>query len=190
MIPIRYNIQYLLILIPCLYGLVIPYWLLPIGYSLLVIPYRLFPIHRALLAIIITKVGRWCHRPPQAATGWISLARMASNPREIDKNSWESRQTPSICTRMLRMHPYGAICSHLYQKHMIEFVSCCKNMGNTEITQMTFLPMSYMQNFDANPMAPSNSSQIPYMIKTYMQKKWSVASAEPINIRSTTVSIE
>ena len=54
-------------------------------------------------------------------------------------------------------------------------------MKNTEITQMTFLPMGYMQNFGANPMAHSKSSQIPYMIKTNMQKKRSAAEAEPIN---------
>ena len=35
--------------------------------------------------------------------------------------------------------------------------------------------MSYIQNFDANPMAHSKSSQIPYMIQTNMQKKTSAA---------------
>ena len=43
------------------------------------------------------------------------------------------------------------------------------------------LPMSYMQNFGANPMTPSKASQIPYMITTNMQTNRSAAKAEPMN---------
>ena len=77
------------------------------------------------------------------------------------------------------MEPYAAICIN---KSLFDTSPVVKNMKITGITQMSLLPMSYMQNFDANPMAYSKSSQIQYLIKTNNQKRTSVAEAEPTKI--------
>ena len=95
---------------------------------------------------------------------------------KTDKNQWKQFPYAPIC---FRMHSYGAICRNLYQKHMIQLVSCCKSGENTEIAQMTFLPMGYMHDFNVNTIAHSKSSQIPYVIIKYAKKK-SATKAEPV----------
>ena len=135
---------------------------------------------------ILKGVGQIRHSPPQGPTGCPDfLARIASNPAEINENQWKSMK---INENSFQMHPYASVCIHMEPNVAIctkkTWFNCshvAKAWKNLEITQMTFLPMGYMQNFNANPMTHSKSSRIPYMIKTNMQKKKSAAEAEPIN---------
>ena len=93
----------------------------------------------------------------------------------INENSLQMYLYAFVC---INMEPYAAIC---IKNAWFNTSHVATNMENIKITEMQFLPMGWMQNFDANPMAHNKSSQIPYMIKTNIQKKRSAAEAEPIN---------
>ena len=76
--------------------------------------------------------------------GWDSVPTGSSTPQQAcqpsnpdgfksftkkNGNRWKRFPYASVCLRML---PYGTMCSHLYQKHMIQHVSCCSKLRQTQ----------------------------------------------------------
>ena len=95
---------------------------------------------------------------PQGPTEHHRLAtfcpRITSSPSGVNDEQSKTMKTAFIC---IRVHPYGARRSHLYQKRMFRHVSCCESIQHMEITKVTFLQMDYMYNFGANPRAHRKS---------------------------------